>query len=97
MLKTSASDTDGAVGEERQNRFGEKVSKTSKSKSTKSSSRSGFLTFEAKIAFAQLRQAFIKVLILQHFDPERHIWIETNASRYAIGGILSQLTLETSQ
>ena len=30
-------------------------------------------------------------MILQHFDPECHIWIEINASGYTIGGVLSQL------
>ena len=32
-----------------------------------------FLTFNAKKAFNHLKQAFIKALILQHFDPECHI------------------------
>ena len=31
-------------------------------------------------------------MILQHFDPECHIRMEKDASGYAIGGILSQLT-----
>ncbi len=39
-----------------------------------------------------MRQTFVKAPILNHFDPERHIRIETDASGYAIGGILSQLT-----
>ena len=39
-----------------------------------------FLTLDARRAFTQLRQAFTKALILQHFDPERHIRIETDAS-----------------
>lgn len=73
MLKTSASDTDGAVNDQRQNRSDEIISKTTKCKSTKSSSGSGFLTPKTKIAFNRLRQAFTKAPILQHFDPERHI------------------------
>ena len=97
MLKTSAGDTDGAVSDRRRNRSGEKISKTTKSKSTESSSGSGFLTPEARIAFTRLRQAFTEAPILQHFDPERHIRIETDASGYAIGGVLSQLTLQTGQ
>ena len=32
-----------------------------------------FLTFNAKKAVNYLRQAFIKVLILQHFDPKYYI------------------------
>ena len=51
-----------------------------------------FLTSGAREAFNQLRQAFIKAPILRHFDPECHIRIETDASGYAIGGVLSQLT-----
>ncbi len=39
-----------------------------------------------------MRQAFIEAPILNHFDPERFIQIETDASGYAIGGIFSQLT-----
>ncbi len=51
-----------------------------------------FLTANARRAFIELKQAFVEALILNHFDPERHIQIETDASDYAIGGILSQLT-----
>ena len=59
-----------------------------KSKKTKS----GFLTSGAKKAFTKLRQVFIKASILQHFDPKRHIQVQTDISGYAIGGVLSQLT-----
>ena len=51
-----------------------------------------FLTPGAREAFNQLRQTFTEAPILWHFDPECHIRIETNASGYAIGGVLSQLT-----
>ncbi len=51
-----------------------------------------FLTSEARKAFTELRQAFVKAPILNHFDPERHIRIGTDASGYAIDAILSQLT-----
>ena len=67
-----------------------KVQKLSKSKKTEL----GFLTRGARKAFTELRQAFIKALILYHFDPKRHIRVKTNAFGYAIGGILSQLTLD---
>ena len=53
----------------------------------------GYLTPGAKQAFTQLRQAFTKAPILWHFDPECYIQIETNASGYVIGEVLSQLTL----
>ena len=58
---------------------------------------SSFLTSEAKLAFIRLWQAFTRALILHYFDPECYIQIETDASSYAIGGILSQLTTETGQ
>ena len=51
-----------------------------------------FLTLDTRDTFNQLRQAFTKALILQHFDPEWHIRIETDASGYAIKRVLSQLT-----
>ena len=97
MLKTSAGDTNGAVSDRRQNHSGEKVSKITKSKSTKSSSGSGFLTPEARIVFIWLRQALTKAPILQHFDLECHIKIKTDAFKYAIGGVLNKLTLQMSQ
>ena len=53
-----------------------------------------FFTTDIERAFTKWRQAFVKVSILTHFDLERHIQIETNALGYAIGGILSQLTLD---
>lgn len=36
---------------------------------------------------------FTKALILHYFDPKRYIQIKTNASDFAINGVLSQLTL----
>ena len=51
-----------------------------------------FFTTNARKAFTKLRQAFVEALIRNHFDPERHIQIETDVLGYAIGGILSQLT-----
>ena len=51
-----------------------------------------FLTANAKKAFIKLKQAFVETPILNYFDPERHIQIETVALGYAIGGIFSQLT-----
>ena len=89
---------------------GQKTSKSRKSaKSGKNSSKSGnlpnfgatktepsFLTPKARSAFNRLRLAFTKAPILRHFDPECHIWIETDALGYAIGGVLSQLTSGTS-
>ena len=53
-----------------------------------------FFTPAAKLAFTKLRQAFLKASIFHHFDPECHIWIETDTLSYAIGEIFSQLTLD---
>ena len=80
------------IGDEevRDDEVGTKVQKSSKCKKMES----GFLTPGARKAFTELRQAFIKAPILHHFDPERHIRVETDASGYAIGGVLSQLTLD---
>ena len=55
-----------------------------------------FLTLKARAAFNRLWLAFTKAPILRHFDPESHIWIETDVSGYAIGGVLSQLASGTS-
>ena len=55
-----------------------------------------FLTPDARTAFKRLRLAFTEAPILWHFDPECHIRIETDASGYAIGGVLSQLTSGTN-
>ena len=54
-----------------------------------------FLTPDAKKVLNYLRLAFIKALIFQYFDLESHIRIETDASGYAIGGVLSQLNLDS--
>ena len=51
-----------------------------------------FLTLKARAAFNHLQLAFIKTLILQHFNSECHIWIKTNALGYVISRVLSQLT-----
>ena len=76
--------------------------KSAKSKSRSKSGHLGnnnnseerkFLTSDAREVFNRLRQAFTKVPILRHFNPDCHIQIETDASGYAIGGVLSQLTL----
>ena len=54
-----------------------------------------FPTSNTKKAFNHLRLAFIKAPILWFFDPESYIWIETDASGYAIGRLFSQLNLNS--
>ena len=81
------------------------LSKSKKSKNNKSENSTRvpnigateeptFLTSDTRKAFNFLRQAFIKALILQYFDPECHIWIETDVSSYVIGGVLCQLDID---
>jgi hypothetical protein len=41
-------------------------------------------------AFKQLKAAMISQPILQHFNPDRPLTIETDASDYAIGAVCSQ-------
>ena len=86
-------------GEVEIDEVGKKVQKRTKSKnlskSIKALGRLDFLTPGAKLAFTKLRQAFLKAPILYYFDSERHIRIETDVSGYAIGGVLSQLTLKS--
>ena len=53
-----------------------------------------FLTPGAKKVFNQLRQAFIKAPIVQHFDPECHIRIKIDTLSNTIGKVLSQLTFD---
>ena len=48
------------------------------------------LTDSVRGAFRKLRDAFTKALVLAHFDSKQPIRLETNASEYAIAGILSQ-------
>ena len=53
---------------------------------------SNYLTPDVKRAFDQLRQAFTKAFILQHFNLKRYIRVETDASGHVTGKVLSQLT-----
>ncbi len=45
---------------------------------------------KVKQAFNQLRDVFMRVFILRHFDSEWHIHIEINVFNYAVVNILSQ-------
>ena len=55
-----------------------------------------FLTSGTRLAFTELRQAFVKTPIFYYFEPERYIRVEIDVSGYAIGGVLSQLILDNS-
>src|SRR5690606_39892662 len=41
-------------------------------------------------AFTALKQQFTTAPILRHFDPDREVLVETDASDYVSAGILSQ-------
>ncbi len=69
-----------------------KSAKSKKANFTKANFGMDFLTPRAKKAFIYQRKVFTEALILRHFDPKRHIWIEIDALGYAISGILSQMT-----
>jgi len=45
---------------------------------------------EADVAFSELKQRFNTAQILAHFDSAKEVIIETDASDFAIGAILSQ-------
>ena len=45
---------------------------------------------ECEAAFQQLKHRFISVPILMHFDAEKEIIVETDASDYVSAGIMSQ-------
>ena len=48
------------------------------------------MTGEAREAFKRLKNAFSSAPVLRHFDPNKPIRVETDASGFAIAGILSQ-------
>ena len=56
-----------------------------------------FLTPNTKNVFNHLRLAFIKAPPLWHFDLESLIQIQSDISSYAIGGVLSQLNLDSNE
>lgn len=50
---------------------------------------SKFRTPNAKLAFIDLKQAFIKTTIFKHFHADRHVWMKTDAFSIAISAVLS--------
>ena len=105
MLKTSPQpagalpvttvDDSKVVGSSRGNK--RKSAKSDFIKPVRKAEEPSFLTPDTRRAFTQLKQAFTETPILRHFDPERYIQIETDASGYAIGRVLSQMTLKMGQ
>ena len=56
----------------------------------KSGGKNFVITPQFKMAFKCLKNAFTRAPILRHFDPELPIQLETDASDFAIGAVLSQ-------
>lgn len=56
--------------------------------------KTSFFTPKAKIAFIQLRKAFIKVPIFCHSNPKYCIWIKTNTLSYTISRVFIEITLD---
>ena len=94
LLATAVDDSE-VVGSSGRNEG--KLVKSDFTKPVRKVEEPSFLTPDARRAFTQLRQAFTEAPILQHFNLECHIRIETDASGYAIGGVLSQMMSETGQ
>ena len=47
-------------------------------------------TQACQVAFEFLKAQFTKAPVLRHFDPQKEIFLETDASDFAIAGVLSQ-------
>ena len=79
------------INEVKDNEVEKNDQKISKSKNLFKSKKTelDFFTFGARLTFTKLRQVFVKVLIIHHFDPKCYIWIETDVLGYAIGGVFS--------
>jgi hypothetical protein len=58
--------------------------------STKGDKKSWKWTLEMNKAFDELKKQFINAPILKHYDPNRQCILETDASNFALGAILSQ-------
>ena len=63
-------------------------------KSKKTIGSLDFFILGTRLAFTKLRQAFVKAPIFNHFDLEHYIQIKTDVLGYAIGRILSKVTLD---
>jgi hypothetical protein len=66
-----------------------KKSETSRGKKSEGSAKWEW-TREAELAFRKLKRTFTEAPILQHFDPAKPIILQTDASGFAIAGILNQ-------
>ena len=87
MAKSKKSNIDGSGASNYEDETIERLSSKNLNKAAK------YLTPKARLGFTQLKKAFTKALIFQHFDQKYHIQVQTDISNYAIGTVLSELTL----
>jgi hypothetical protein len=64
------------------------------SDSTKGAPRDWKRTEDMMESFEKLKHCFTMAPILTHFDPQRECIIETDASDFALGGTLSQVSVD---
>jgi len=57
---------------------------------TKATTKNWKWTPKAESAFTELKNRFTSAPILAHFDPKRPVIVETDASDFALGAVLSQ-------
>jgi hypothetical protein len=57
---------------------------------TKGTAKDFRWTPEAELAFQELKNRFTSVPILTHFNPQKEVIVDTDASDFALGAVLSQ-------
>ena len=87
--KLGGGEIDGGKVDDEVGKKDQKMSKSKKLFKSKKTLESNFFTPRARLAFTELRQAFVKAPILYYFDLEYHIWVEMDILDYTIGGVFS--------
>ena len=86
-INTSSTKADGNGNS---NTSGSTKSSSTKARISSNGSQRFEWTIAANAAFQQLKQAFQEAPILTHFNPEKSIILQTDASGFALAGILNQ-------
>jgi len=71
-----------------------RIAKTLMELTKKENSREWLWNQETEAAFRELKHRFTTAPILAHFDPKKPVLIETDASDFALGAVLSQRSEE---